>query len=123
MVVRKPRTSAGSGFQSTYSGGSKAGNRFTSRESFFELAEEAGSGGRRGTGQGVPEVDCGGETVVRFCLQRLDEGLFPRLWPIGPQLADGLRLAAEPRDHHPLRVGAWNGSLPVNISKATMPSA
>ncbi|PYP12052.1 MAG: hypothetical protein DMD59_01125 [Gemmatimonadetes bacterium] len=29
IVDRKARTSAGSGFQSTYSGGSNAGNRFT----------------------------------------------------------------------------------------------
>src|SRR6185503_7554503 len=121
IVDRKAFTSLGSGFQSTYSGGSNAGNRFTarrqrSRKLFLEFSEEpaATRGGRFGRipRQGFPKLDRGPKPVVRIGLQRLDERLFDDLRDIGPQRAHRLRLAAEPRDHHLLRVASLERQLP-----------
>src|SRR5580765_5186562 len=106
IVWRNPRTSAGSGFQSTYSGGSKAGNRFTSRESFLELAEEPGGSRRRHPGERIAEFERRGVPIVGIRLQRLDQRPLHDFRDIGPELADGLRLAAQPGDHHLLRVAA-----------------
>src|SRR5258705_3048867 len=110
-VWRNARTSAGSGFQLTYSGGSKAGNRFTSRESFLELAEEPGRGRRRPSGERIAELDRRGIPIVRVRLQRLDQGPLHDFGDIGPELADRGRLAAQPRDHHLLRIAAMEWQL------------
>src|SRR6266480_3015447 len=110
-VDRKPRTSAGSGFQSTYSGGSKAGNRFTeSRKLFLEPAEES-TGRFRGSRERIPKFDRRHEAIVWIRLQGLGERFFDRVGDVGAQRTDRNRLAAKPRDHHLLRVPALERQL------------
>src|SRR5262245_1737830 len=108
IVERKPRTSAGSGFQSTYSGGSKAGNRFTSREFFFEFPKEAtttaGRFRRAPARQRLAELERRRKSVVGIGLQRLGERFLDGLGDIGAQRADRNGLAAQARDHHLLRI-------------------
>src|SRR5262245_1161440 len=111
MVDRKPRTNVGSGFQLTYSGGSKAGNRFTSREFLLELAQKTGGGRRRHADERVAELDRRRVAVVGIGLQRLVERLLDDFGNVGSELTDGLGLAAQPRDHHFLRVATLKRQL------------
>src|SRR6185503_6743867 len=111
MVDRKPLTSAGSGFHSTYSGGSNAGKRFTSLlELLLELPEQAAR--RLLGGQRLGEFDRRRVTVVGVRLEGLRERFFDSRRRVGAQLPDRRRLAAQPRDHHLLRVAAGEGQLP-----------
>src|SRR5213594_2539373 len=88
-VARNWRTSAGSGFQSTYSGGSNAGKRFT--EILLELL-----------------LDPGEEPAFRGPGERL----FEAGREVGPELPQGHRLAPEPGDHHLLGVAPLERQLP-----------
>src|ERR1044072_12402 len=115
IVARNALTSFGSGFQSTYSGGSNAGNRFTSRKLFLELAEESAPSAaprrRGGAGQRFRELDRGRKAVVWIRLQCFGEGSFDRVRDVGAQAADRDGLAPQARDHHFLRVAALERQL------------
>src|SRR5438067_9634194 len=103
MVERNARTRAGSGFQSTYSGGSNAGNRrtpMTSFQLFSDLGEQAPFVGRD---EGVGELERRGITRVGIRLEGPGERLLQRRWEVGPELAQPHRPIAQPRDHHLLR--------------------
>src|SRR6266496_1777423 len=111
MLARNARISAGSGSQSTYSGGSKAGNRFTSRKLFLELAEQSGRWRAARAGERLGKFDRRREPVVRIRLQRLRQRLLDGVRHIGAERANRHRLAPEPRDHHLLRVPALERQL------------
>src|SRR6266540_5270457 len=111
IVARKARTSAASSFHSTYSGGSKAGKRFTSLELLLELPEQTPARRLLG-GQRFGELDGRRVTVVRVRLQGFGEGLLDGRGRVGAQLPDGSGLTAQPRDHHLLRIAALERQLP-----------
>src|SRR5438552_4223245 len=101
IVSRKRRTSGGSAFQSTYSGGSNAGKRFKLLQLLLELGEQAAIVRR---GEGVREVERGGVARVGIPLQRPAQRLVEVRRQIGPELAERQRLVAQARDHHLLGV-------------------
>ena len=63
------------------------------------------------SGEGVAELERRREAVLGRRLQRLGQRLLDRRGDVGAQLPDGDRLAAQPRDHHFLRVAALEGEL------------
>src|SRR5438034_9665445 len=99
IVSRKARTRAGSGFHSTYSGGSKAGKRLISASP--DLRQET-AGVRRGERVGEFERGVVARVGVRF--HRPGQRALQAFGEIGPELPQLLRLAAQPGDHHLLCV-------------------
>src|SRR5437867_1870075 len=110
-VARNWRTSAGSGFQSTYSGGSNAGKRFT--EILLELLLDPGEEPAfRGPGERLGEFEGRRVAVVGVRFHRPRERLFEAGREVGPELPQGHRLAPEPGDHHLLGVAPLERQLP-----------
>src|SRR6266705_1319260 len=110
IVARYARTRSPSGFQSTYSGGSNAGKRFTEvlLELLLDSREESpfARGGER-----LGELERGVVAPIRIGLERARERFLQALGRNGPELAQLERLTAQPRDHQLLRVPALEREL------------
>src|SRR3989441_1056845 len=103
IVARYACTSAGSGFQLTYSGGSNGGDRCISLHLLFDPSEQAaaprarlGRGGER-----LGELECRQVAVVGVRLHRLGERLLEAGRDVGPQLTQRHRRASQAGGYPP----------------------
>src|SRR5947199_6359535 len=104
IVARNARTSAGSGFQSTYSGGSKAGKRFTASPSFQLLPEPGEQSPFVRQRQGLGELERRAVAVIGVRLHGPGEGLLEAPRELWADLAQRRRPPAQARDHRLLGV-------------------
>src|SRR2546425_6953976 len=102
IVARYAFTSAASGFQLTYSGGSNGGNRCISLQLLFDPSEQAAAR-RAGLGRGgqrLGEVERGRVAVIGVRLHRLGKRLLEAGRDVGPHLAQRHRRASQAGGHH-----------------------